>query len=152
MKKLITSAEVCVGDVLQMKLDGGPSDRATVIGKTGKGKVVRLQLEPPPETGVGPVWIEGLASEELILIRRPRPEGKTEEYLLQQVDVALRRCVHATVENDGRSIGAYAELTPYTAGREEALRSLREVIEEYELDKVEEPKRNETLLDRDRTS
>lgn len=155
MKKLITSAEACVGDVLQMKLDGGPTDRATVIGKTGKGKVVRLQLEPPPETGVGPVWIEGLASEELILIRRPRPEGKTEADMLQHIESALRSATRVGTLPPGKTFDltihqCRVELDPFRD--EEALRAVREAIEAHELGKPEvKPQRNESLIDKHMT-
>lgn len=76
-------------------------------------------------------------AKQVIIVRRPWPEGKTEADMLEVVETAIRKCVYAEIENDGRSIGAYVLLW---RGKhlEDDLRTLREAIEAYELGKPPE--------------
>lgn len=96
-----------------------------------------IQLLSPERTGKEDFFQE---DDVLILLRRPWPEGKTVGEMFAEVEKALRRCVQAELENDGRGFGTYVILSKYNGGMDDALRSLREAIEAYELGKPLEVK------------
>lgn len=135
---LITPEEVRVGDIIRFS-----SPDSVLVNKY---HVTTLQVNNILGTGwnwiavgddehrnVVVVHLRRFSSEyPLELVRRLRQKGKAEADSLEAVEAAMRRCAHAQIENDGRSVGAYLELWR-TTDLDEALHALREAIEAYEL-------------------
>jgi len=85
------------------------------------------------------------------LVRRPWPEGKSEADMLQIVVSAIRDATRVGTLPPGKTFDltihqCRIELDPFRDG--DALRTVREAIENWELGKPIELQRNESLVDR----
>lgn len=110
---ITTFNEVQVGDCVRDNLGG---ELRTVLVVMRSHKIVHLKLQL---RGFTPLWCQGAPDRPIILVQRPRPEGKTEKDMLNEVIVAMVRTATTSNRDDFR----------------EQLEPLRETMDAYKLSK-----------------